>query len=53
MLDDKGERVEEATPGTPVEVLGFDGVSEAGEHVPGWWRTSARPVSSRRRRETA
>src|SRR6476619_6751466 len=23
MLDDKGERVEEATPGTPVEVLGF------------------------------
>jgi translation initiation factor IF-2 len=33
MLDDTGERVEEATPGTPVEVLGFDGVSEAGEHV--------------------
>ncbi len=33
MLDDKGERVSEATPGTPVEVLGFDGVSEAGEHV--------------------
>jgi translation initiation factor IF-2 len=33
MLDDKGERVQEATPGTPVEVLGFDGVSEAGEHV--------------------
>jgi translation initiation factor IF-2 len=33
MLDDKGERVAQATPGTPVEVLGFDGVSEAGEHV--------------------
>ena len=33
MLDDKGERVDEATPGMPVEVLGFDGVSEAGEHV--------------------
>ena len=33
MLDDKGERVDEATPGTPVEVLGFDGVCEAGEHV--------------------
>ena len=33
MLDDKGERVEEATPGTPVEILGFDGVSEAGEHI--------------------
>jgi translation initiation factor IF-2 len=33
MLDDKGERVDQATPGTPVEILGFDGVSEAGEHV--------------------
>ncbi|HEY6770885.1 MAG TPA: translation initiation factor IF-2 [Solirubrobacterales bacterium] len=33
MLDDKGQRVDEATPGTPVEILGFDGVSEAGEHV--------------------
>ena len=33
MLDDKGDRVEEATPGTPVEILGFDGVSEAGEHI--------------------
>jgi translation initiation factor IF-2 len=33
MLDDKGERVEEATPGMPVEILGFDGVVEAGEHV--------------------
>src|SRR5918995_971033 len=32
MLDDKGDRVEEATPGEPVEVLGFDGVTEAGEH---------------------
>jgi translation initiation factor IF-2 len=33
MLDHQGERVTEATPGMPVEVLGFDGVSEAGEHV--------------------
>ena len=33
MLDDKGERVEQATPGMPVEVLGFDAVGEAGEHV--------------------
>jgi translation initiation factor IF-2 len=32
MFDDQGERVEEATPGEPVEVLGFDGVTEAGEH---------------------
>ena len=33
MLDHRGERVEAATPGMPVEVLGFDGVCEAGEHV--------------------
>jgi translation initiation factor IF-2 len=33
MLDHHGERVTEATPGMPVEVLGFDGVAEAGEHV--------------------
>ena len=31
--DHTGERVEEAGPGTPVEVLGFDGVCEAGEVV--------------------
>jgi len=28
----RGERVQQATPGMPVEVLGFDGVPEAGEH---------------------
>jgi translation initiation factor IF-2 len=33
MQDFTGERVEEAGPGMPVEVLGFDGVCEAGEHV--------------------
>jgi translation initiation factor IF-2 len=33
MLDHRGERVEQATPGMPVEVLGFDGVADAGEHV--------------------
>jgi translation initiation factor IF-2 len=31
MHDFTGERVEEAGPGMPVEVLGFDGVSDAGE----------------------
>jgi len=31
--DSSGARVEEAEPGTPVEVLGFDGVCEAGESV--------------------
>jgi translation initiation factor IF-2 len=33
MQDFTGARVEEARPGDPVEVLGFDGVCEAGEHV--------------------
>ena len=28
-----GDRVQEAVPGMPVEVLGFDGVAEAGEYV--------------------
>jgi translation initiation factor IF-2 len=33
MHDFTGARVERAVPGMPVEVLGFDGVVEAGEHV--------------------
>jgi len=33
MHDFMGDRVESAGPGTPVEVLGFDGVCEAGEFV--------------------
>jgi len=33
MHDFMGDRVEEAVPGMPVEVLGFDGVVEAGEFV--------------------
>jgi translation initiation factor IF-2 len=33
MHDFLGERVKIAEPGEPVEVLGFDGVPEAGEHV--------------------
>ncbi len=31
MFDDLGDRVEEATPGLPVEVQGFSGVPEAGD----------------------
>jgi translation initiation factor IF-2 len=31
LVDDKGQRVEVATPGFPVEVLGFDGVPCAGD----------------------
>src|SRR4051812_37027871 len=33
MNDYVGERVKHAEPGEPVEILGFDGVPEAGEHV--------------------
>jgi translation initiation factor IF-2 len=33
MHDFTGERVREAGPGMPVEVLGFDGVTDAGERV--------------------
>ncbi len=33
MHDFTGARLKRATPGQPVEVLGFDGVPEAGEHV--------------------
>jgi translation initiation factor IF-2 len=33
MSDFMGNRVDEALPGEPVEILGFDGVPEAGEHV--------------------
>jgi translation initiation factor IF-2 len=33
MQDFLGNRVSEASPGEPVELLGFDGVPEAGEHV--------------------
>ena len=33
MIDYNGARIEEAVPGDPVEVLGFDGVPDAGESV--------------------
>jgi translation initiation factor IF-2 len=32
MNDFRGQRAQEATPGMPVEILGFDGVPGAGEH---------------------
>jgi translation initiation factor IF-2 len=31
LFDDKGNRVEEATPSMPVEVLGFEGIPDAGD----------------------
>jgi translation initiation factor IF-2 len=33
MLDDRGNSLEEAGPSTPIEVLGLDGVPEAGDQV--------------------
>ena len=33
MIDYRGERIQEAVPGDPVEILGFDGVPAAGEFV--------------------
>ena len=33
MMDDKGRRVKVATPSTPVEILGLNGVPDAGEIV--------------------
>ena len=33
MLDDRGNLLEEAGPSTPIEVLGLDGVPEAGDQV--------------------
>lgn len=33
MLDDKGKLIEKATPSTPVEVLGLNGVPDAGEEL--------------------
>ncbi len=35
MLDDRGESLEEAGPSTPIELLGLDGVPEAGDQVNG------------------
>jgi translation initiation factor IF-2 len=31
MFNDKGEKVKDATPGLPVEIIGFEGVPEAGD----------------------
>ena len=33
MINDRGERVQEAGPGTPVEIMGFDDVPSAGDEM--------------------
>lgn len=33
MIDDRGRRLQEATPGTPVEIVGFSSLPEAGERL--------------------
>ena len=45
MLDDKGQNIAEAGPSTPVEVLGLDGVPDAGETLQRRRRREARPSS--------
>jgi translation initiation factor IF-2 len=51
LLDERGQRVEEAGPSIPVQVLGFDGVPEAGDGfmvVP--TGTDARDIAQKRQR---
>ncbi len=49
MLDDKGKTVKEAGPSTPVEVLGIDGVPEAGEGFHATDEKTAKRVVEHRR----
>jgi translation initiation factor IF-2 len=35
MLDERGKRVESAGPSTPIQVLGFDGIPQAGDEIIG------------------
>ncbi|MFW5985223.1 MAG: translation initiation factor IF-2 [Halanaerobiaceae bacterium] len=52
MLDEQGQRIEEALPSTPVEVLGFNNVPEAGNFVQVLEDESkARKVAEERREE--
>ena len=46
MNDFLGNRVGQALPGEPVEVLGFDGVPEAGERVRVGRERARAPASS-------
>ncbi|MGE4279010.1 MAG: translation initiation factor IF-2 [Magnetospirillum sp.] len=51
LIDDKGNRLEEAGPSTPVEVLGLDGVPSAGDDIVAVEdEARAREISSYRQR---
>jgi translation initiation factor IF-2 len=51
MLDERGNRVDRSGPSMPVQVLGFDGVPEAGDHfVVVQDATRARDIAQKRQR---
>ena len=47
MFNERGTRVTEAPPSTPVLVLGLNGAPQAGEYVRCRWTTSVRPATLR------
>src|SRR5690606_21469416 len=51
MLDDSGENIDEAGPSTPVEVLGLDGVPDAGERLQVTDEKTAKQVVEHRRQQ--
>lgn len=51
MTDDKGRRVEEAGPSMPVEVMGFEGVPQAGDQFVVMDEEEARRLSEERQEE--
>ena len=51
MLDDLGKNIEVAPPSTPVQVLGLDGVPEAGEKLQVTDERSAKQVVEHRRQQ--
>jgi translation initiation factor IF-2 len=51
MMDDKGRRLKEAGPSTPVEVMGLNGVPEAGDKLIVMEEEEARRLSEQRQEE--
>src|SRR5256886_15206881 len=51
MYDERGQTVDAAGPSTPVQVLGFEGVPEAGDTFPGMGDAApARGIAPKRQR---